>query len=119
MHFNKYKIPPFSFADLHDDAGHDVFEWFLELGEAGQAGFHHTVSPLVHFGVLKILKMKFWDEKLYTLRTYNYDQIKHALILLKDWKEMSLYRVAISANRGLNCLLDHVRDFIHHKLGFL
>ena len=37
---------------LHDDAGHDVFKWLLQLGEAGQAGLHHTVGPLVHLGVL-------------------------------------------------------------------
>ena len=37
---------------LHDDAGDDVLEGFLQLGEAGQAGLHHPVSPLVHLGVL-------------------------------------------------------------------
>ena len=38
---------------LHDHAGHDVLEWLLQLGEAGQAGLHHAVGPLVHLGVLK------------------------------------------------------------------
>ena len=38
---------------LHDDAGHDVLEGLLQLGQAGEAGLHHAVGPLVHLGVLK------------------------------------------------------------------
>ena len=40
-------------SNLHDDTGHDVFKRLLQLGEAGQAGLHHAVGPLVHLGVLK------------------------------------------------------------------
>merc|ERR1719319_839349 len=36
---------------LHDHAGHDVLERLLELRQAGQAGLHHPVCPLVHLGV--------------------------------------------------------------------
>ena len=35
---------------LHDDAGHNVLERLLELGQAGQAGLNHPVGPLVHLG---------------------------------------------------------------------
>ena len=40
------------YADLHDDASHNVLEGLLQLGQAGQAGFHYAVGPLVHLGVL-------------------------------------------------------------------
>ena len=41
-------------TDLHDDAGHNVLEGLLQLGQAGQAGLHYSVGPRVHLGVLDI-----------------------------------------------------------------
>ena len=35
---------------LHDDAGHNVLERLLQLGQARQAGLNHPVGPLVHLG---------------------------------------------------------------------
>ena len=39
-------------TDLHDDTGHNVLEGLLQLGQAGQAGLHHPICPLIHLGVL-------------------------------------------------------------------
>ena len=41
-------------TDLHDDTGHNILEGLLQLGEAGQAGLHHPIGPLIHLGVLDI-----------------------------------------------------------------
>ena len=45
-------------SHLHDDAGHDVLERLLELGQAREAGLHYAVGPLVHLRVLKEAKVR-------------------------------------------------------------
>ena len=87
-------------TDLHDDAGHNVLEGLLQLGEAGQAGLHYSVGPLVNLGVLYIRR---------EIQDVETDAILFCL----------LYRVTVSSNCRLDRLLDYVRNLVDNKLSFL